>query len=263
MKTPIRWYGGKQRMLKYILPLVPEHTTYTESFFGGGALYFTKEPVQVEVINDISKEAINFYSVTVKDFDKLQTEISSTLHSHSAFDDAKVVYAYPHLFDDIKRAWAFFTLSSQSFASNMSSYGFEVTGGRNFTSGIDRKRTGFTDEFKKRLANTNIECDDALKVITRYDCDTTFHYVDPPYFNSDCCAYKGYTEADFKNLLETLSKVKGKFLLSSYPSEILTEYTTANGWHTTSVNKNVSVNNRRGAKYKAKTEVLTANYPIL
>jgi DNA adenine methylase len=35
MKTPITYYGGKQKMLKYILPLIPEHSIYTEAFFWG------------------------------------------------------------------------------------------------------------------------------------------------------------------------------------------------------------------------------------
>ena len=37
MKTPITYYGGKQGMLKDILPLIPEHNTYTEAFAGGAA----------------------------------------------------------------------------------------------------------------------------------------------------------------------------------------------------------------------------------
>lgn len=29
LKTPISYYGGKQMLLKHILPLIPEHTLYT------------------------------------------------------------------------------------------------------------------------------------------------------------------------------------------------------------------------------------------
>lgn len=35
MKTPITYYGGKQKMLKIILPMIPEHDIYVEPFFGG------------------------------------------------------------------------------------------------------------------------------------------------------------------------------------------------------------------------------------
>ena len=38
MKTPISYYGGKQTLLKHILPLIPEHALYTEAFCGGCAV---------------------------------------------------------------------------------------------------------------------------------------------------------------------------------------------------------------------------------
>ena len=44
MKTPISYYGGKQSMLKHILPLIPPHQLYTEAFCGGAAVLFAKRP---------------------------------------------------------------------------------------------------------------------------------------------------------------------------------------------------------------------------
>ena len=63
MKTPISYYGGKQTLLKHILPLIPEHALYTEAFCGGCAVLFAKEPAKCEVINDINTELVNFNQV--------------------------------------------------------------------------------------------------------------------------------------------------------------------------------------------------------
>ena len=63
MKTPITYYGGKQSMLSIILPMIPEHNLYCEPFFGDGAVFFTKEPSKIEVINDTNREVVNFYRV--------------------------------------------------------------------------------------------------------------------------------------------------------------------------------------------------------
>jgi DNA adenine methylase len=60
-------------------------------------------------------------------------------------------------------------------------------------------------------------------------------------------------------LLKQLSKIEGKFLLSSYPSEILEDYTKQNGWFTESKKMLTSVNRCSG---KEKVEVLTGNYDL-
>jgi len=63
MKTPVSYYGGKQKLATKICSLIPEHTLYSEPFIGGGAIFFAKEPSPVEVLNDTNKELMNFYKV--------------------------------------------------------------------------------------------------------------------------------------------------------------------------------------------------------
>ena len=106
MKTPISYYGGKQSMLKDILPLVPEHDIYTEVFAGGAALLFAKEPVRVNVINDLNGELVNFYRTAVADFDALRLEVLRTAHSREQHDVAGFIYRHPDYFSPVKRAWA-------------------------------------------------------------------------------------------------------------------------------------------------------------
>ena len=106
MKTPISYYGGRQSMLKDILPLVPEHDIYTEVFAGGAALLFAKEPVRVNVINDLNGELVNFYRTVVADFDALRLEVLRTAHSREQHDVAWFIYRHPDYFSPVKRAWA-------------------------------------------------------------------------------------------------------------------------------------------------------------
>ena len=72
MKTPMTYYGGKQKLVSTILPLFPEHVLYNEPFCGGAALFFSKEPSEIEVLNDLNAELINFYTVMRQDFISLQ-----------------------------------------------------------------------------------------------------------------------------------------------------------------------------------------------
>lgn len=261
MKSVLSYYGGKQKLCSKIIPLIPKsHTLYCEPFLGGGAVFFAKAPSPIEVLNDTNRELINFYKVVQNDFVSLEKEVRITLHSRLMHHHAQKIYEVPELFSEVKRAWAVWVLSTQSFASQLDgTFGYDKSSNTS-TKKITNKRISFTEEYAIRLQNVQIECADALYVISSRDSAGTFFYCDPPYFNSDCGHYDGYTEEDFECLLKRLCKIKGKFLLSSYPSDLLSKYTKDRKWSTRTYEQGVSVNNR--GYQKRKWEVLTANYPI-
>jgi len=261
--TPLSYYGGKQKLVDTILPLIPVHQLYAEPFIGGGAVFWAKRPSETEVINDTNKELINFYEVVKNDFVDLEKKIRISLHSRALHRYAKVINENPDMpsFTRLDRALAVWVLATQSFASMLDgSWGYDK--GKNTTSRkIDNKRDSFTEELAVRLQHVQIECTDALRIIRSRDSKDAFFYCDPPYYNSDCGHYDGYSESDFKELLSTLESIEGKFLLSSYPSDLLASYTTRNGWMQMEVEQEVTVANNVG-KRKRKIEVLTANYDL-
>jgi DNA adenine methylase len=263
MKTPITYYGGKQKLATTILKLIPEHKLYCEPFVGGAAIFFAKPPSPIEVINDVNSEMINFYRIVQNDFVSLEKEIKITLHSRKSFREASVIYNHPDMFNEIKRAWAVWCLASQGFAGIIDgSWGYDVSKNTT-TKKINNKRESFTEDYAIRLQNVQIECTDALRIIRSRDQKQAFFYCDPPYYNSDCAHYNGYSIEDFENLLKILTRLKGKFLLSSYPSPILKDYIKGQKWHSIEIKQAVSVANSNSSKgQKAKTEVLTANYPL-
>lgn len=262
MKTPISYYGGKQNLVSTILPLFPRHNTYIEPFVGGGAVFWAKNKSYVEVINDTNRELINFYEVVQNEFVELEKMVRISLHSRSLHSDATVIYNNPHMFSRIQRAWAVWILAAQSFSAMLDgTWGYDRIKGST-SQKITNKRDSFTIDYAIRMQNVQIECTDALRIIRSRDCPGAFIYCDPPYFNSDCGHYDGYTREDFEMLLKLLSEVRGKFLMSSYPSDILTAYTKEFGWWTKVMEQSVSVANGTGAPGKKKIEVLTANYNL-
>lgn len=262
MKTPISYYGGKQNLAATILKLIPEHTMYCEPFIGGAAIFFAKEKSSIEIINDTNKEMINFYKVVQQDYVSLEKEVQISLHARDLHRKARVIYDNPDMFSDLKRAWAVWVLANQSFASGLDKdWGYDKA--KNTTSKkVMNKRNSFTLDYAIRLQDVQLECTDALRIIASRDSEKAFFYCDPPYHNSNCGHYDGYSLQDFENLLKLLSELKGKFLLSSYPSPILKEFTAKYGWHTATIEQTVSVANNHGKPGKKKYEVLTANYPI-
>jgi DNA adenine methylase len=261
-KTPITYFGGKLNMLQHILPNIPEHKIYTETFFGGGAVFFAKEKADSEIINDSNAMVINFYEVCKIDFENLKIKIEATIFSRATYSVAWSIYRMPHLFNKLQQAWAFYIATNMGFGCRIGSWGFDKYSKR--VKAFQNKKMRFDEAICKRLSNAQIEHTNACKVLELYNTDDAFHYIDPPYINSNQGHYDGYIEEDFKRLLDILSKVKGKFLLSSYPSKLLETYIKKNSWHTKQFSKTLTI--KKGVAGKSrdsrKIEVLTANYPL-
>jgi DNA adenine methylase len=259
VKTPLSYYGGKQQLAKTILGIIPEHRVYCEPFIGGAAVFFAKEPSKVEIINDTNGEIVNFYEVVKRDFPALQKEIKVSLHSRLQHEQAKVVYENPEMFTRVKRAWALWVIANGSYGCKLDgSFGHDIRG--MYSKKLKNKREDFTHDYMIRLQRTQIECRDALRVIKSSDVHDSFFYCDPPYVGADQGHYAGYTQADFDVLLNILSNIKGKFLLSSYRNESLRNFTKRNGWHTIEFKMFSSMTS--GTTRQKKIEVLAANYPV-
>jgi len=260
MKTPLTYYGGKQKLAERIISMIPKHRIYCEPFFGGGAVFFAKSPAEIEVINDTNGELINFYRVLKTDYNRQAKEIKATLHSKESHQIAELIFNYPKLFSEVKRAWAIWTLANQSYASMLGGTWRCDFKNNSTTKRLDNKKNNFTEDYAKRLEQTQIDNRDVLKVIEIWDTKDSFFYCDPPYFNSNMGHYKEYSEQDFENLLKTLSEIKGEFILSSYPSELLEKYTKKYKWNTVKI-EGIPVSVSLG-RQKMKTEVLTGNWEV-
>ncbi len=259
VKTPITYYGGKQRLASLVLSLIPAHKLYCEPFVGGAAVFFAKEPSEMEVINDLNGEVVNFYRVCHSDFKKLEKLIRSTPHSRQVHKETSAILKDTSEVDPAKRAWAFWVQTNMSFSARIfGGYAYEKKSNGTLKRFVNKK-LAFNKEVCERLSMVDIENNDALQVIKSRDTKDSFFYCDPPYFNSNMGHYKGYSEKDFDQLLKTLASIQGKFLLSSYPSEILERYTKKYKWHTLEKSTGISVTHQTD---KVKTEVLTANYPL-
>src|SRR5713101_692558 len=113
MVGPLSYIGGKNRLAKKIISMLPEHLTYVEPFAGGAQVLFHKQPSNVEVLNDLDFDIVNFFRVCQWHYDELvrylrYCVISRRLHElHLTTDPATLT--------DIQRAARFFYLQKNSF----------------------------------------------------------------------------------------------------------------------------------------------------
>lgn len=267
VRPPLKWHGGKHYMVRRILPLFPKHTHYVEPFFGSGAVYFAKPAELIhkhsEVINDLHKELTCFYVVlrNKEAFAAFQQRIALTPFSQVEWEHA----ATPAT-DLVSRAVKFFV------RYRMSRQGL----GRSFaTLSRNRTRKGMNEQVSawlgaveglqdahERLRTTVILNEHAVTVIDSQDGPNTFFYLDPPYTPESRVSPNAYehemTRQDHRELLECLSRIEGKFLLSGYDDNMYNTFAFENGW---SCDRVEVPNAASGQQTKElKTECLWRNY---
>jgi DNA adenine methylase len=71
----LKWAGGKEQELRYILPMIPPFRRFYEPFVGGGAVFFSIQ-TEMKFINDKSTELINLYRMVAEQ----NAEFFQTLH---------------------------------------------------------------------------------------------------------------------------------------------------------------------------------------
>lgn len=262
-KTPLVYYGGKQRIASWICSMIPPHRIYVEPFFGGGAVFFEKTPSFLEVINDKNECLVNFYLQIQNNYEELAAKIGNTLHSESMFLRAKRIYEGQIQVDDIDKAVATWLVFTQSrLGSARAGWRYDNgTDGSHYGIVELHNRKNFCPWLQKRLSKVQISCRDALQVIRNRDTAETFFYLDPPYPETNQGHYSGYTFDDLEDLLRCLQTIKGKFALSNYPSSLIDNYVQLMGWnaHYLTMKKDSTMSTEKGAK---KTEILVTNYQL-
>ena len=112
MIGPLPYIGGKNRLATKIISMLPEHTTYVEAFAGGAQVLFHKPPSQVEVLNDLDFDIVNFFRVCQWHYEELVRYLRYCLASRKLHE--LHVKTDPATLTDIQRAGRFFYLQMES-----------------------------------------------------------------------------------------------------------------------------------------------------
>lgn len=272
LTQPLKWHGGKGYLAPWIISHMPPHTRYCEPFFGGGGVLFRKPCEGVsEFVNDLHVELTNFWRMlgNAASFERFQRYVETVPLSRVEFDDA----ADPEIFDDeglrsdLNRAIAFFIRMRQSRQGLGKDY---CTPTRRTRRGMNENVSAWLSsveglpEAHARLKRVEIWNVDACEFIRKLDSPETLFYTDPPYLHETRSSTGEYahemTEEQHKTLLATLAGIKGKFLLSGYPSKLYEDWRQQHGFYV--VTKEID-NKASSAKEKEKrTECLWANYDL-
>ena len=124
MNSFIPWIGGKSRLRKHIIPLIPSSAKrYIEVFGGAAWVLFGKDKKhgQMEVYNDIDGNLVNLYLQIKNNCKALQNEID-WLQSRELFERYRSELAADAELTDVQRAARYWYLITCSFDANSSSF---------------------------------------------------------------------------------------------------------------------------------------------
>jgi len=211
MDSPLAYIGGKSKLSKTIIEMIPEHDAYCEVFAGAAWVFFRKEPSKYETINDLDSDLVAFYRVLQHHLEEFLRQFRWILSSREWFKDWKRQQEAGGL-TDIQRAARYYYLQRLSFGGRVRSRTFGTGPMRRPRINLLRIEEELS-EVHLRLVNATIEALPWEDFVTRYDRPKTFFYLDPPYFRAPYYQHN-LTLPDYQVMAGVLSHIKAKFILS-------------------------------------------------
>lgn len=215
VKSPIGWIGGKSYICRDIIALFPVHKHYVEVFGGALHVFFAKNPIARETVNDLNKGLINFWLVCRDNLDELLHKVEWTPYSRALFEQWK---AEPTPEDPVERAARWFYINSCTYSAVYHggwSYRKEAASGGSCPSHRFRSRIARLQGVRDRLARVQIECADFRDMFSRYgNCDLNLLYCDPPYVGCEMNYEERFTEQDHLDLARVAHESEAKVVMS-------------------------------------------------
>lgn len=231
---PFRWYGGKYNHLDWLLDHLPQRREYVEPFGGSAAVLLNRSPAKVETFNDLDSDVTTFFRVLRDQQDELLEKIALTPFSREEYERA-ISRAGEESLDDIEQARLFLVRAGQVRSglaqdATPGRWAYHVeTSRRDMAGGVSRwwGRLDDLDTVADRLRRVQIENDNAIEVIERYDTENCLIYCDPPYPHGARSDDKPYRyemdDSDHRELAEVLHGCDADVAISSYRCDLMDE----------------------------------------
>jgi DNA adenine methylase len=268
MNSPIRYPGGKFYARKIILDYLPNHQNYVEPFSGGASIFFAKNKVKKNWLNDRDDELMNCF-IHIRDHaNELINRLSgekATKERHKFYKD---VYEPK---TDLDKASRWYYLNRTSYSGIMQM--------KNCYWGYGDKYSMRPENWPRNILRTSSKLQDVIlstrdfsEILDDVE-DNSFLFIDPPYFNADQDKFytRFFTRSDHNRLCECLKKhsKRIKFLLTyddCYEIHDMYSWTgnlLSKEWNYTLNRTDDQKHNskRKGTRYKGK-ELFIMNYEL-
>lgn len=200
LRPLIPYFGGKSRVANEIVCRMPEHTSYTELFVGGGSVYWKNDIAKNFIINDLNKDIYQLYkesksnpkSVRKCDISNFNKDKFNKLRDKKDKNACEVVKLYKHAF------------------SGTPKNGYADKGGRNF-------KNPLSEQHLEKIQKTRITNKDFREIMKERDVEGELMYADPPYVKAGGAYFtNGVTP---KEVCDSARKLKKAKVMISYDDD--------------------------------------------
>lgn len=273
INSPFRYPGGKFYARNLILNHIPSHSYYAEPFAGGGSIFFVKDKVNINWLNDIDELLINTLLI-IRDKPE---ELIKFLEGESATKERHTYYKNEFIPQNkLEQAGRWFYLNRTSYSGIMKHQNCYWGYGEKYSMRPENwpRNIRRTSEKLQNVKITNLDFEQVIESVP----DGAFLFIDPPYFNADQDKFyvHSFSKDDHFRLCQILNRHKEriKFLITYDNSEEIRKlYEWAleihdKEWNYTinrtddQKNGKTKQDNFKGERYKGK-EIFILNYSSL
>lgn len=279
----ISYIGGKSKISSFITPHIPKDIeTFVEPFSGMFWVFLKMKP----------EEFPNLKRIVYNDYNKLNWNLWSCIRDHKTlleYCESMLVQTKGQDTDPLC-SMNFNQYQKEVFDTNLTltEPNFEIAAKYAYVltqvfSGANPEKAKFIDlkgkyhskftSFKNKLRDpkyqrlfemiTDVENMDFQQVIQYYDSESTYFYVDPPYYvvgEGNYYSNHNFNNSDHLRLADTLKSIEGRFSLSYYDFELLSEWFPKDEfkWDSQLFSKPSAA--KKGVKQTKAEEILIMNY---
>ncbi len=243
ISAPFGYFGSKNKIAIQICRKLPPHSCWVEAFCGSAAITLAKKPANIEVINDVDDEIVNFFEQLRSNTSRLTQQISFTPYASEELEKAR---SSKKKLSKLERARQFLVKSMMAvngiFGEERGGFSHSDSYVRNGKEARVSRWYNLPDRFipvVERLRNVRIENRNALVLLKSYiHRPSTLVYLDPPYFGERTNGYNkdANTRKFHSDLLNLANKANCMIFISCYDNDLYNSKLTAKrGWRKKSI----------------------------
>jgi DNA adenine methylase len=242
----LRRLGNKSQIADEIQKYFPQHRIYAEPFFGAGGMFFNKQKVKYNIVNDLDSDVFNLFQVVINRKDEL-IEAFKLMPVHYSLLKHWVKNKEE---DEIKKALRFIFLSNFTFLGKQDTIAYGTENPKSIfinkiqpTFDLIKDVQFYSGDFRKFFS-----------ILRDRNNEDTFIYCDPPYLNTvDKYEMVEWIETDCSDLFDCLIETGCKFAYSEFDHPFILEQAEKRGLNVIVIGERQNLKNRR-------TEILVTNY---